>query len=265
MKRYKITVAYDGSDYYGWQVQENLPSIAQTLQDSFFRAFKKKIVVLGASRTDAGVHALGQVASFSIDFPIETKNLLYAWNNSLPSAITIRSIEHNDIFSPFEHVQQKTYLYHFFTQRPLPLCHRFGWYLGTEIDIQKLQQALTVFVGTHDFRSFCTGLPEELTTGTVRTIDSANVEYLSRYKAYRITIKGEKFLRHMIRRIVGACIEVATRSDLEISCLQRALAEKNPSQILPKAPAKGLLLYRIDYKGNPEHANQKLDFPFTEE
>lgn len=245
--RYKIIVAYDGTDYYGWQVQQGLPSVAQTLQDSFSRVFKKEIVVLGASRTDAGVHALGQAALFSTDFLIDCQRLLFAWNNSLPSSITIRSIEQDNFFNPFDNVLQKTYGYHFFLQRPLPLYHRFGLQVDPKIDIKKLEKCLQVFVGTHDFRSFCTGQAEELTSGTIRTIDSTSVDYLPRFKAYRITIKGQKFLRHMVRRISGACLEVASRPDKEIECLYKALALKNPAQILPNAPAKGLMLYTIDY------------------
>jgi tRNA pseudouridine38-40 synthase len=112
----------------------------------------------------------------------------------------------------------------------------------------KLQECLNVFIGTHDFRSFCTGTTEELKSGTIRKIDEIAIEYSEQLGAHRIVVKGQKFLHHMIRRIVGACIEVASRDDLNINVLHAALAVKNPSQILPNAPAKGLLLYNIQYQ-----------------
>lgn len=248
MSRYKLIVAYDGTDYHGWQYQQGLPSITQELQDSFFRVFKKKIIILGASRTDAGVHALGQTAIFNTDFVIDSQRLKFAWNNSLPSSITIRSIECNDAFNPFENVVQKTYGYHFFTQRPLPMYHRFGWHVDPNIDLKKLNTLLQIFIGTHDFRSFCTGTDDELPRGTIRTIDSIDLEYLPRFKAHKITVKGQKFLRHMIRRIVGACIVGAARPDITKEHICAMLNAKNPAQTLPNAPAKGLMLYRIEYK-----------------
>lgn len=250
MNRYKIIVAYDGTDYHGWQVQQGLPSIAQTLQDCFFKVFKERIVIGGASRTDAGVHAHGQIAAFSITFSIDPEKLKFAWNNALPQSIVIQHIEQVHNFSPYENVIQKTYWYHFFDKYPSTFVQRFGWYYRYKVDGAKLQQCLNIFVGTHDFRSFCTGTAEELTSGTIRTIDEITIEYSEQLGAHRIVVKGKKFLHHMIRRIVGACMEVASREDLNTDILAAALAAKNPAQILPNAPAKGLLLYKIEYDDN---------------
>jgi len=246
MQRYKIIVAYDGTDYCGWQRQKCVPSVAQRLEDTFKIVFDKKISIAGVSRTDAGVHALGQVASFQTDIAIDPNKLFFAWNNMLPSDIVIRKLEPVGVdFSVHKNVVQKTYHYHFFTQRPLPFVQRYGWFYRYPVDMQKLEKVLRVFVGTHDFRSFCTGDERE---DTVRIIETIYLEHYKRYNAYRVVVKGPKFLRYMVRRIVGAAIEVASREHLSISGLQAVLDKKDPEHTLPNAPAKGLMLYKVAYE-----------------
>lgn len=245
MQKYKIIVAYDGTDYCGWQKQKCVPSITQKLEDTFAVVFEKSISIVGVSRTDAGVHSLGQVASFRSDFAITQEKMFSAWNNMLSPDIVIRDLQKiPQDESIHQNVVQKTYYYHFFTKRPLPFVQRYGWYYRYPIDIEKLQNALNVFIGTHDFRSFCTGDDRE---DTVRTIDEISLEHFTRFNAYRIVVKGPRFLRYMVRRIVGAVIEVASRRNLSIDYLQEVLDERDPEQTLPNAPAKGLLLYKIKY------------------
>lgn len=244
-KKYKIIVAYDGTDYYGWQLQENKITVARVLQDTFKAVFNTDIHLAAASRTDAGVHALGQTAAFTTDLNITAAHMRNAWQNKLPAAILIRQLQEVPLdFNPRHAVKQKTYYYHFFQERPLPFCARYGWYYRYPVSIEYLKQALEIFVGTHDFRSFCTGNDYE---NTVRTIDAVAVEYIARFKAYRIVIKGPGFLRYMIRRIVGACLEVASRDRLDLDNLKTILAEKNPEQSLFTAPAHGLVLAKIVY------------------
>jgi tRNA pseudouridine38-40 synthase len=244
-RKYKIIIAYDGTDYYGWQVQANHVTVCGTLQETFKAVFGKEIIIAAASRTDAGVHALGQTAVFATDLVITSDQLKFAWQNVLPESILIRSlVEVSSDFNPRRNVKEKTYYYHFFQERPLPFFARYGWYYRYNVDLQKLKAALEVFIGTHDFRSFCTGDDYE---NTVRTITAAYIEYVPRFKMYRIVMKGPGFLRYMIRRIVGACLHVASSDTLGIDDLKNALAEKNPLQELPTAPAQGLLLYKIVY------------------
>ena len=247
--KYKIVVAYDGTDYAGWQYQEGQPTVAGTLQQKFKEVFNRDIFVYGASRTDAGVHALGQVATFHTDIPLPVQAIQFALSNVMPQSILIRSLQEvsND-YNPCHAVAEKTYYYHFFQQRPMPFLSRYGWYYRYPVDLARLQKCLNVFIGTHDFRSFCTGYDRP---DTVRTINSASIEYIKRYGVYRITIKGPKFLRYMIRRIVGACLEVASRDTVAIEVLQKALEQKHPHQLFPTAPAQGLVLYKIIY--NQEH------------
>lgn len=250
MNYYKLVVAYDGGAYSGWQAQKEVNSVAGQMQKTFSQIFHVPGSVRGASRTDAGVHALGQVAMLKTELEIKPEQLLYAWNNQLPSDIVIRSIEKVDErCNIYANIKHKVYYYHFFLERPLPFVYRYGWYYYYPVDLKKLEQCLATFVGTHDFKSFCSS--EDTRENTVRTIDSITLEYFKRYGCYRIKVVGHSFLRHMVRRIVGACIEVASRPHLAVDVLNVALQEKNPAQLLPNAPANGLVLYKIVYlEGN---------------
>ncbi len=246
MAVYKMVVAYDGTAYHGWQRQPSDISVVQVLERSFLAVFKQKISITGASRTDAGVHALGQVASFTLDMMIAPDRLKFAWNNDLPHDVYIVSIVPAlDDFNPRHGVISKTYHYSFFTQRPLPFVQQYGWYYSRPVDFEVLQQALQIFVGTHDFRSFCTGYDMH---STIRRIDSIHLEYDQAKQAHRIVVKGPGFLRYMIRRIVGAALAVASKDQFSCQDIILALAKKDPAQTLPNSPAKGLLLYEIEYE-----------------
>lgn len=246
MAVYKMVVAYDGTAYHGWQRQPEDISVVQVLEQSFKAVFKQDISISGASRTDAGVHALGQVASFTLDMMIAPDRLKFAWNNNLPHDVLIVDIVLvSDAFNPRHGVVSKTYHYLFFTQRPLPFVQQYGWYFSRPVDLEILQQALQIFVGTHDFRSFCTGYDMH---STIRTIHSIHLEYDYAKQAHRIVVKGPGFLRYMIRRIVGAALAVASKDQFSCDDIIIALEKKDPAQILPNSPAKGLLLYEIEYE-----------------
>ncbi len=245
MQIYKIIVAYDGTDFAGWQVQPNQKAIANIIQNRFYDLFNQKICLVGASRTDSGVHAMGQVATFTTGIELEPHRLQHVLNNSLPPSIVITQLEvASPDFHPRFDVIQKTYWYHFFTERPLPFVQCFGHLHSYQLDFSKLEAALSIFQGTHDFRSFCTGHEQN---STIRTIDSITLDFNEQLQAHRIIFKGKGFLRYMIRRIVGASLHCASYSDYSIETLQKILKQKDPHQQLPTAPAKGLMLYQIEY------------------
>ncbi|MGE0206927.1 MAG: tRNA pseudouridine(38-40) synthase TruA [Candidatus Babeliales bacterium] len=247
MNRYKLVVAYDGTDYTGWQIQSHTLSIAAVLQNRFKKVFGKTIKIVTASRTDAGVHALANVVSFSTDLAISTEKMMFAWNNALPENISLLSLHKvHANFQPRKNVNYKTYWYHVFTERPLPFFARYGYYHYQSLDIEKLKKALAIFVGKHDFRAFTCDERKV----TVRTIDSITLEYVAEIKAYRIIVKGRSFLRHMIRRIVGACLKVASDPTLSLDFLRMVLEKKDPNHWLPNAPAQGLTLHSILYEHN---------------
>lgn len=243
--KYKIIVAYDGTDYHGWQIQQGQRTVVGVLQETFKRAFSHDVHIIGASRTDAGVHAQAQVAACTTDLKIDPIQLHHAWQNVLPDSILITEVTQVALdWNPRHNVKQKTYTYDIFQERPLPFAARYGWYYRYPVAIDRLKECLALFVGTHDFRSFCTG--DDMDT-TVRTIDEVGVHFIKELNVYRITIKGPGFLRYMIRRIVGACLEVASRDTLHKGDLIEALEQKNPLQRWPTAPAQGLCLVKIEY------------------
>ena len=249
MKTYKIIISYDGTKYHGWQIQPKDITVSQQLQDSFRSVFKQNIKIIGASRTDSGVHALGQVAKFQTNLAINPSILLTAWNNILPNDILIRSLEEvcSD-FHPQAFVKEKTYYYNFSINKPNPLISNYVYWIKQYkcniINFDKLNQALQTFVGTHNFRSFCTGQEH---SSTIRTINSIKLTYLKRLKIYQIIFKGPSFLRYMIRRITGASLDVAKSHKLTIEDLRKSLASCNPEQNLSTAPALGLILRKILY------------------
>lgn len=241
-----MIVAYDGTDYAGWIQQKGRPSIVSVLQDRFEQVFKRQIRLLGASRTDAGVHALGQVASFAIDLAIDACAMRRAWNNVLPSSIFIRSLVHDDSFHPHRNVALKMYYYHLFEKQSFPFVARYGYQLPYMHDIQQLGDALNLFVGAHNFSAFCTG--KDHVGGTVRIIDRITVEYIKRYHCYRITVVGKRFLRHMVRRIVGAALSVASGKGVVHADIRNALAYGTVHPRFKAAPARGLMLGKVRYQ-----------------
>lgn len=247
MHRYKLILQYDGTAYHGWQMQDGLPTIAGTLAHSFEKIFQMPVILLATSRTDAGVHALGQVVSADTELELEPTTMQRVWNHALPPDISIVSISRvNRSFNLFD-VEQKTYWYHFFLERPSPFLARYGWYYAKEISVEKLRETFSVFIGTRDFRSFSTGDDRE---DTVRTIHSIELEYIEQFAMYRVIVKGPKFLHHMIRRIVGACLDVASRKKLSVHFLQQVLEQRKSSSQLTNAPAQGLVLFEVIFNKN---------------
>ena len=207
--------------------------------------FNQKINLLAASRTDAGVHANGQVATFNADLSVSAQKLHFAWNNVLPSDIVIRSLEEvAPTFNARYDVAQKTYWYHFFCEQPLPPHNLWGYHIKKPLDFEKLDQTLALFVGKHDFRAFASDIEGK---SSIRAIESISRDFNEQLHAHRIIVRGRSFLHCMIRRIVGASLEVAlgrtTRDHVAL-----VLASKNPNHALPNAPAHGLVLHEIMYK-----------------
>jgi len=240
---YRMTISYDGTDYYGWQLQKREVTVAGVLAARFKKVFGREITIVGASRTDAGVHALGQVASFSSDLAIEPERLRSAWNGRLPRDITIRNLVVDASFYALRSVRHKVYWYHIMPQRPLPFFARYALWYRFPFNEQKFHDALQRFVGTHDFRSYCTGDDQ---VSTIRTVTSIHVEYVAAYGAHRVVVQGPGFLRYMIRRMVGAALHVATH-DLPVDEITRVLQLCDPYHALPTAPAHGLLLRKVLY------------------
>ena len=244
MQTFKLVIAYDGTAFHGWQEQPGLHTIEGLFKTRLRQIFKKSISFTGASRTDAGVHALGQVARIKTDLPLSPLELATILNRALPPSVQIRSITTvPETFHPRVNVIEKTYLYHFFVHQPSPFVSRFGAYIH-HVDLELFQQALKLFEGTHDFRSFCTG---DQGRTTVRTIRSLELIPPDPSGLYQVKIIGPSFLRHMIRRIIGGCFDVALKKN-SLKALKDALEKKHPEHTFFVAPPEGLLLHSIIYK-----------------
>lgn len=248
MQKFKIIIAYDGTDFSGWAAQPGKVTVASTLEKSFFKIFNQEITILGASRTDTGVHALEQVAQFHAELTALEEVIRKAWNDLLPSSVHIRKLERVDnSFNPCRRVRQKTYYYVLFLQKPLPFVARFGWHYRFIhfVDFDKFYACLQRYVGEHDFASFCK--VEDEKKSTIRRIDEITVKKLEHWSALLISIKGKSFLHFQIRRMIGYALDVARRKDLTIDYLQAVIDSKNPQQTLLKADGKGLCLRKVIY------------------
>ena len=251
MEKYLLRVAYDGTAYAGWQQQQNALAVATVIERTFKHVFKHEVSVVGASRTDAGVHAYDQVVRLHTDLSIDHQRLLKALNNSLPHDVHVRSaVKCPDDFHPQFHVAFKEYWYHLFLARPLPFFARFGWQLPEYIhsfDISLFEHTLHAFEGCHDFTSFAR---VEEGYSPVRTVDSIRVEQLPRYNAVRVVVRGEGFLHFQVRRMVGAAVMVA-RDGAVVSYDDILHLLKNPQRTSPaflNVPPQGLCLRKIVYK-----------------
>ena len=221
--------------------------MADRLQERFYEIFGERITLLGASRTDAGVHALHQVARFCAGVNISPENMQRAWNNSLGDSILIRSLEEVAAsFHPHKNVQEKTYYYNLFLKPPLPMLARYGWLFPfiNEVDVAVFESAMQLYVGEHDFRSFC---KLEDDKSPVRTINSITLREYKRLNMLQIAISGPGFLRFQIRRMIGCALDVARRDELSLSYLQDLLDNPHPEQAYTRAAAKGLILRKIVY------------------
>jgi tRNA pseudouridine38-40 synthase len=255
VQKFKIIVAYEGTQYHGWQVQQHVPTIAQTMRERYARVFKDEIKLIGVSRTDTGVHARGQVAVCTIQRPLTARALQFAWNNVLPQDIRIVDCSEVDLqYNPFHAIDYKEYHYHILSAQALPFYVRYGWHLKRPLDYQQVQDALQRFVGTHNFRSFSTG--DDRGDDTIRTIHSIAIEPLPAFAAHRIIIRGPYFLRYMIRRMVGAAIDITLDKKRHPDEITQALINPNTRQRFFNAPACGLTLHNIVYTHDHSERNQ---------
>lgn len=248
MHCYKMVIAYDGTSYEGWQVQVHSNTVAGTILKTFQRTFKQMPSLLGASRTDSGVHALGQVARLTLASYLPPQAIMRGLNNALPASIAIRSVEYDALFHPHKKVKEKHYLYTFFLKRPLPFIARYGWYPFLYVptfSYEKYKAVLPFFVGTHHFGAFSKVAPGK---DPIRTVTHMSSQYFARYGAVITHIKGKGFLQYQIRRMIGAAVSIASNPVLSPDYTHFLLT--NPEQqplCLGRADASGLCLKRIYY------------------
>ena len=245
MKRIKLTIAYDGTNYCGWQIQPNGITVEEVVNKALQKLTEEEIQVIGASRTDSGVHALGNVAVFDTETTIPPERISYALNQRLPDDIVIvKSEEVASDFHPRYCDCSKTYEYHILNTRiPIPTKRLTNYFVSSELDIDKMRQAASYLVGEHDFVSFCNVRTD--VEDTVRTI--TELEILKNGEEITIRISGNGFLYNMVRIIVGTLIRVG-RGFYEPEKVKEILAAKDRKAAGVTAPPHGLMLVEIRYK-----------------
>jgi tRNA pseudouridine38-40 synthase len=268
---WKITLAYDGTDFFGWQVQPDRATIQGELADAVERVTGRRVLPQGSGRTDAGVHARGQVASFALNASIPAENLRRALNRTLPESIRVLSAEPAPPeFHARHSVVAKTYEYRIFRGAICPpWTARFAWALHTAatrgragdperwpLDLDRLQAAAQTVVGTHDFTSFAASDPDLATReaaeeksepqreGNVRMIFASGWGEEEELLVYRV--RGNGFLHHMVRNLVGTMVD-AGRGQIEPEDVARILAARSRSAAGATAPARGLFLVSVEY------------------
>jgi tRNA pseudouridine38-40 synthase len=244
MRILKLTLAYDGSRFVGWQRQAEGESIQGCVEEILARFEGGQIVVHGSGRTDAGVHALAQVASAEVTFAHDTGAVMRALNAQLPEAIRVLSVEDADAdFHARFSARSKTYEYRI-RHAPVadPFARAFEWHLGGRLDVGAMQRAADAVMGTHDFTAFRSVGTETATP--VRTISLSEVAVDGPRLIYRVT--GNGFLRHMVRTLVGTLVAVG-RGWRPVEDMTALLQGAARGQAGATAPPHGLFLVRVDY------------------
>ena len=243
--RVKMVVAYDGTNYRGWQVQPNGITVEEVLNRELSALLGEAVTVAGASRTDSGVHSLGNVAVFDTETKMPADKIAFAINQRLPEDIVVQeSLEVPLAFHPRKCESRKTYEYRILNRRfPLPTRRRDTYFYYRPLEVEKMQQGADYLVGIHDFKSFCS--VHSQAQETVREIFSCKVEKNGDLVTIRIT--GGGFLYNMVRIIAGTLIQVGIgeRKPQEIPFI---LEKKNRNAAGPTAPAHGLTMIGIDFK-----------------
>ena len=264
MQNWKLTLTYDGTAYHGWQVQPGLPTIQGELQKAIARVLGECPLPQGSGRTDAGVHALGQVASFPLAAPIPPDNLQRALNRTLPAAIRVLRAEPAlDGFHARHSAVAKTYEYRIFrgvlcSPFLAPYVHHSRW----KLDRAAMRQAAKAVTGDHDFTSLAATDPDlanrseedseddagPATRSSIRTIFSSEWSELPEdLLVYRV--RGNGFLHRMVRNLVGTMLEIG-RGQFPAGSMPTILEARSRSAAGPTAPARGLFLHSVEY---PEH------------
>jgi tRNA pseudouridine38-40 synthase len=268
----KLTLAYDGTDFNGWQIQPGQPTVQGTLAECVRRISGEDVLPQGSGRTDAGVHALGQVASFAIESPIPQRGLMTALNDTLPSSIRVSAVEEVEASFHARHsAKAKTYKFRIFRGDVCPpFLARYAFHYPYPMNEEAMMRATDNIVGKHDFTSFAASDPDrsariaktptppneggmghpeidhDVTTApsNVRTIHSAlwarSPDELS------FTVRGDGFLHHMVRNLVGTLLQVG-KGSMHISDMARILECRDRSAAGPTAAACGLYLVSVEY------------------
>ncbi len=243
-RRIKLVIHYDGTDYHGWARQPEHRTIQGTIEQALLRLCACSVEVIGSSRTDAGVHALGQVAHFDVDCPVPTENYARALNNLLPADIVIADAgEIPQTFDAISDTQSKLYRYTIDTAPIRPVLRiRHCWHRPGSLDVTAMQQAARRLLGKRDFKSFASAADQR--ESSIRTLSKCDVTQQG--SLIYVDVQADGFLYNMVRNIVGTLVEVG-RGRWEPETLTDILQAQDRAVAGPIAPAGGLCLMQIFY------------------
>lgn len=244
MPTFKLTLEYDGTNYHGWQVQPGLPTIQAELEAAIRQVSQQHVNVIGAGRTDAGVHALGQVAGFTTTAALSAAEWLRALNGLLPADIAVLAVEPvlDDFHARFN-ARSKLYRYRILTRPHRSALERNrAWHITYRLDIESMSTASKSLLGRHDFSSF-QGSPTD-TENAVCEISL--LELMHDGDELSSKIEADRFLKQMVRNIVGTLVDVG-RGKLQAQDIKEILAARDRTKAGPTAPPQGLYLVRVDH------------------
>ncbi|HZK56988.1 MAG TPA: tRNA pseudouridine(38-40) synthase TruA [Clostridia bacterium] len=247
MRNIKIEIEYDGTNYCGWQIQQNGITIQGEITDALKKLTGEETIIHGSGRTDAGAHAKNQVANFILENNIPTERLPLALNGILPDDITIT----NAMEVPMDfHAQRsaisKRYIYHIYESKyRSALLRNYSYHVHRRLNHGKMQEAAKMFIGTHDFRAFMASGSD--VRGTVRTIYESDI--VNKGKSLYVYIKGNGFLYNMVRIIVGTLVEIGL-GKMQIDRIEQLFEIGDRAMAGHTAPAQGLFLDKVYYPAN---------------
>lgn len=244
MRNIKLTVAYDGTDYKGWQAQNNGLTVQAVIEDAALKVFKRKSHICGAGRTDAGVHAKGQIAHFKTSSKIPTERIPKALNSFLPGDVVITQAQEVslDFHAQFS-AKSKHYRYYIFnSSHKDPFKERYSWRVPYKLNIFLMKKEAKILLGKHDFKSF--QARDKRQRPSIREI--FNITIKKRKQFFVIDIEGDGFLYNMVRNVVGTLVEIG-RGYFPPGKMKDVLNKKDRTIAGPTAPAKGLFLMEVKY------------------
>lgn len=244
MGNIKLVIQYDGTNYHGWQTQSNASSIQQLIEDKLSTIVNHKVILCGSGRTDAGVHALGQVANFQTSSELKPDMIKRALNSMLPQDIVVRNSEEVDEkFHARYRARSRVYQYFIWNDRtPSPFFRKFSWFVASRLDLEKMQEAGSLLIGRHDFSSFQGA--DRMETRAVRDMVRLDIKKIGKLSVF--TIEANSFLKHMVRNIVGTLVEVG-KGKMNLDGFKKVIEAKDRTKAGPAAPAHGLFLREVKY------------------
>jgi len=244
LMKYKIVISYDGTQYRGWQIQPRAPSVQARIQDALMVILRTPTRLVASGRTDAGVHATGQVAHFLSEKEIDFYPFLYSLNSVLPRDIRVHEIAAvPDTFHARFSVKRKIYQYHLYLSPfQSPFSFLYSTHIRTPLDIKLMEEALPSFLGTHDFSAFASSKCGNRDPN--KTL--YRLEIIPKTDGVCLEFEGDGFLYKMVRNIVGTLLEIA-RKRISIQTVPQIFQEGGGRHVSPTVPSKGLFLHRVIY------------------